>query len=581
MMQYLNFQNIKQNNQISKMIDFISQEQLLNREMWSRFVSVFTDKADNEDGYWRGEYWGKCMRGGCLVYQFNKSEELYEVLKEAVIKLLKTQDELGRFSTYEVDNEFKSWDIWCRKYVLTGLLHFYDICHEEDLKKVVLNACMRHVDYLISKIGNKPGQIRITDTSEWWLGVNSSSILEAIIDLYKKSKEARYFDFASYIVSEGGIRDGSLIEEVKNGIHRPVEYPEQKAYETMSFFEGIFEYAKLTNNDELMKISLRFFEDVNKYEISIIGNAGTNEECFSDTVINQLTKETRFMQETCVVVTWMRILAKLYFHTGDIKYYERFIKAGLNSFYGSINFNKEKGWAYFAKKDVEPLPFDSYSPLYLNRRGISTGGHNFFKDGTSYGCCACIGAASAGLLANLNYAEDENNIYINEYFNSEVKGKDFEIKISGDYFSLGEVEIEYKSNKPIKIRIPQWSKKTLIKIDNEEHVYKETGYISLGKVGKAIIKFDLHIEVLHLEEYVALTYGDITLGIDSESNPNIDLKELSYSQIRDLKLCETKLGDFVTLIGNFNNQKVIIKDYASCGKHWEDHSLILTAWIKK
>ncbi len=576
-MKYLDTCVNNQQNQIAKMIDFVMKSQLLDRKMWQRFVDVFIDKADNEDKYWRGEYWGKTMRGACLVYQYNHSQELYDVLKTAVINLIATQDELGRISTYKVENEFQSWDIWCRKYVLTGMLHFYDICSDEILKNQIINSMRKHVDYLISKIGSNKGQIKITETSEWWLGVNSSSILEAIIDFYKKTGDQKYFDFATYIVNEGGIKEGNLIDIVKSREYRPDEYPEKKAYETMSFFEGIYEYSKITHNKDLKDTALLFFEDVDKYEISIIGNAGTNEECFSDTVINQLTKQEKFMQETCVVVTWMRILAKLFLDTGNIKYYEKFIRGGLNSFYGSLNYNQQNGWAYYAKKVIEPLPFDSYSPLLYNRRGISTGGLNFFKDGTSYGCCACIGSAGAGLLANLSLTEDDNYIYINEYFNCKASNKDYLIKITGDYFSNGRVVIELQSQKAVKIRIPQWSKTTII--NNKE--VRETGYYLLEDRGLITIQFGINIEVHHLQDYVALTYGDITLGLDNESNPDIDFANIEYSNINNIHPSNNSLGDFVTLEGELNNNKVIMKDYASCGKHWNDKNLILTAWIKE
>ena len=565
-------------NQISKMISFVMNNQILDKEMWKRFVDVFEEKADDQDKRWRGEYFGKAMRGACLVYHFNKSKEIYEVLKEAVLNLLATQDELGRISTYKIENEFQSWDMWCRKYVLTGLLHFYDICEETEIKQFVLNSAKKHVDYIIQKIGNQEGQKRITDTSDFWLGVNSSSILEPILDLYKKTGEKRYLDFVTYIVNEGGIKNGNLLYEVRNNIHTPSEYPENKAYETMSFFEGIYEYSRIIKDKELEQLAIKFFEDVNKYEISIIGNAGTNEECFSDTVINQLTKETKFMQETCVVVTWMRILAKLFLTTGDIKYYERFIKAGLNCFYGSLNYNKQKGFEYYIKKEVEPLPFDSYSPLLWNRRGLSTGGLNHFKDGTSYGCCACIGAAGAGLLADLSITEDDDYIYINEYFNGEINGEDFHIEISGNYFQLGLVTINISSKKKVKVRIPEWSKNTIL----NGKAIKDVGYYLIEENNTALkIEFDLQIKTHPLQDYVALTYGDITLGLDNECNPNIDYCNLSYSQIKNIKVNTESLGDFVTLAGNYQDKKIIIKDYASCGKNWEDKHLLMTAWIKE
>ena len=62
-----------------------------------------------------GEYWGKLMRGACMTWQYTGDQELYKILREAVLKLLDTQDEEGRISTYSRQEEFNGWDIWCRK----------------------------------------------------------------------------------------------------------------------------------------------------------------------------------------------------------------------------------------------------------------------------------------------------------------------------------------------------------------------------------------------------------------------------------------------------------------------------------
>ena len=55
----------------------------------------------------------------------------------------------------------------------------------------------------------------------------------------------------------------------------------------------------------------------------------------------------------------------------------------------------------------------------MNRRGLSTGGVNFFKDGSAYGCCACIGAVSIGLLAMTTLIENEDEYVLNAYYDGE------------------------------------------------------------------------------------------------------------------------------------------------------------------
>ena len=116
-----------------RMLDFITGEQLARQDLWRLFISAFETKADDVDEGWRGEYWGKMMRGACLVYRCTSDKELYEVLTSAVLGLLETAEPDGRISGYSRDKECCGWDLWCRKYVLTGMLHFCDICTDEAL----------------------------------------------------------------------------------------------------------------------------------------------------------------------------------------------------------------------------------------------------------------------------------------------------------------------------------------------------------------------------------------------------------------------------------------------------------------
>ena len=235
---------------------FIIKKQLKDEKLWDKFVNVFLTKEDSEGNGWRGEYFGKMMRGACLAYKYLPDENLYSVLEKAVKKLLTYQDKSGRITTYTPESEFNGWDMWCRKYVLVGCLYFYDICKDEKLKKVILDVLVGHADYIVSKIGanKKP----ITKTSHIYGGLNSCTILEPIVVLYKSTGKKDYLDFAEYIVSTGGCETGNLIDLVNEGKY-PYAFPEVKAYEMTLFFEGVLAY--YTNSD-IEKNFEGFCEDI-------------------------------------------------------------------------------------------------------------------------------------------------------------------------------------------------------------------------------------------------------------------------------------------------------------------------------
>ncbi|MBR5987172.1 MAG: glycoside hydrolase family 127 protein, partial [Clostridia bacterium] len=282
-------------------VRFVLENQLLNETLWQKFVNVFVTREDAVDDGWRGEYFGKMMRGACLTYRYSPNEKLYALLKKTVRALIATADKEGRISTYPVSHEFCGWDLWCRKYVFVGCLYFYGICKDEELKESILAAMKRHLDYIEARIG-KNG-IAITDTSVWYGGMNSSSILEPVVELYKLTKEPRYLAFAEYIIHEGGCKQGSVVEAVKAGT-LPHEFPTTKAYETTSFFEGILAYYEVTGENKWLFLVEKFADLVAENEITLIGCAGCHGEHFDHAAVTQANdiKEKTIMQETCVTV---------------------------------------------------------------------------------------------------------------------------------------------------------------------------------------------------------------------------------------------------------------------------------------
>lgn len=174
------------------------------------------------------------MRGGCLTYRYSANEELYETLTFAVEELLKTIDGLGRISSYTVQTEFSGWDLWCRKYVLSGLQHFYSICKDEGLKAQIMTAMKKTADYICAHIGD--GKKDIRDTSNFWGGLNSCTILEPFVELYKLTGKRQYLEFAEYIIRSGGCSRGDMFACVEKEGSSPLQYPTTKAYETMSLY---------------------------------------------------------------------------------------------------------------------------------------------------------------------------------------------------------------------------------------------------------------------------------------------------------------------------------------------------------
>ncbi|MBQ4269810.1 MAG: glycoside hydrolase family 127 protein, partial [Clostridia bacterium] len=236
-------------------------QQMKDGELWKLLIRQFFNKTDDCDDGWRGEFWGKLMRGGALVYAYLRDAELYEALKAAVLGLLATQEENGRISAYSKEKEFHGWDVWARKYVMLGLEYFYEICNEESLKTQIIDALEKHAHYIMAHIGDGEGKITLLETSAAWGAINSQSIIQPFVKLYKLTNKADYLSYADYLISCGEGENGLFTLAKENKIS-PFEYPITKAYEMISCFEGILEYYEVDGKTERLNLCQSFADRI-------------------------------------------------------------------------------------------------------------------------------------------------------------------------------------------------------------------------------------------------------------------------------------------------------------------------------
>ncbi|MBR2647183.1 MAG: glycoside hydrolase family 127 protein [Clostridia bacterium] len=581
---------VEEKGLMSKAIRFVIENQMKDRVTWGKNTEVFTTREDSDEARWRGEFFGKQMRGAALVYTLTKDEELYDILTETVLSLLDRQDEYGRFSTYTVETEFNGWDMWCRKYVLVGMMYYHEICKDEALKERIINACCRHLDYVVAKIGDGEGQKSITATSEWWGCVNSCTILEPTIELYKRTGREDYLRFAEYIISKGGCSDCNLIELALQDEIAPYQYPVTKAYEMMSFYEGLVAYYEVTGEKKYLDATSRFIEAVAKTDITIIGCAGCTHELFDNSAVMQTEFHENIMQETCVAVTWMRVLRRLYQLTGEAKYIDRIEQTGYNTLYGSLNTELNEQWNMWEKIYYEAKCFDSYSPLYMNKRGRGIGGQMPFASGGYNGCCVAIGACGIALMPMTTVMQGADSVYVNMLFNGsaqvqDANGNTVTLQLESAYPANGNgtitVNCQDTAKLTLKIRKPAWCEDMTV----NGAAVKETGYYTLAgeyKNGDKIsISMQTPLKAHYLNEKIAFTYGALTLATDEQKSDRTLEKPVNVGNELTYTVEQPKGKDeLVRIVCKLEDgDELLLTDYQSCGKKWKSDKPRMTVWF--
>lgn len=572
--------------------------QLLDRNAWRHFIEAFRTSADSSDHGWRGEYWGKMMRGASLMQAYTGDEELYGVLCDAVVGLLDSQDAEGRFSSYSKETEFSGWDVWARKYVMTGLMHFRNVCRDEQLKERIVAALCRHADYITVRVGDGEDKIAITKTSNAWLGVNSASILEPFVELYKITSNTNYLDFAKHIISTGGCTGGDLVSLALEDKLRPFEYPETKAYETMSFFEGVLAYYEVTGEKRYFDAVVKFVEAVNESDITIIGCAGCTHELFDNSSLKQTEYSETIMQETCVTVTWMRLLARMLAATGDVRYADRIERSALNALYGSVNINMIDQLDICGATLVKGLPFESYSPLFNNKRGRGIGGFKRYPDGFYYGCCACISAAAMALYPRLAVMRSNEGFAVNWLYSGYAaattpNGGRIAFAMEGRYpqdtsFKLS-VSLDSTERFTISLRVPPYAIAPKVSICGESKEVA-TGYLLIDREwsdGDVIsLEFDKDLVETDLNGKVAFELGPLVLARDCNKEEKQSDLTLPLNAIREAdgkakwEPLQPEGFEMARIsIAKADGSSILLTDYASCGKNWNDDNNLMTVWM--
>lgn len=580
--------------------EYVTEKQLLDENLWKLFVNQYRIHSD-KNGDWRGEYWGKTMRGGCLIYESNKSERLYNVLAATVKEMISVQEKNGRLSTYPIEIEFNGWDMWCRKYVMLGMLYFLSICKSKNLERRIIVSLKKQADYIIDHIGAEEGKKSILDTCKLYGAMNSCSILEAFVKLYGVTNEKRYLDFAAYIVDGGFSKNLNLIDECLKGQTPPYMFPDVKAYEMMSCFEGLNEYYKYVKDDKYLKAIENFVDMLVKTDYTIIGCCGCSGEMLDNSSVTQTNYSDDIMQETCVTVTFIKLCAKLYLTTGNAKYLDYIEQSSYNAMYGSVNdteqtMKKTEGDVWVGddcyQVEHEAFPFDSYSPLVYNRRGKKVGGFMVMEDGRSYGCCACIGSAGIAIANLAAISIGDGSFSVNLYnplaFRTVYNGKEVKIAVTANVYTKNKAIIKVSGNNErfkLNLRIPRWMENPKITVDGKEtDTIVADEYVSIDREWeKSVIelKYSAPVRERVLNGKVAFTKGPIVLARDirlDDINSPLRIKAKDGKALRAKLVKNQVFKSNATYKIHAGDSDILVCDYASAGKNYDSDSSCITVW---
>lgn len=598
-------------------------EQTLKQLNYRVLADFFRNKTDP---FAAGEFWGKTVRAGSMIYRYSGDVELKKILDEAVTDMLSIQEADGCISSAPRERQPKGGsgsDLWERKYVLLGLLAYYDITEDP----AVLQAMKGLADYTIVQVGPAP-KTPITETGWAFCGIESSSILEPIVKLYHLTQEPRYLEFATYIVESGACARENLFEAILAG-KDPKDIgnngkPEEsiaKAYEMMSCFEGLVEYYRATGIPKWKEAALTFYRKLTEQEITLLGSGGADKpynlgpgtgEQWNYTWFEQTNPDITLMMETCVTVTWMKLCHQLLRLTGNGAIADEIERSAYNALAGAVRPDGR---------------FFEYFPRFNGTRNPKVN-YSFSIDGFDLSCCTANGPSGLGLLPLTAFMNSKDGPVVLFYVSGTARfplagGGEMTLRMKTNYPAEGTAEITVESitrktdKQQILFRVPRWCGDFGISVNGHKKNYSvfPGSYAALSRKWETGDRISLRIALpLRVydaphgsnragDPYIAFMYGPVMLARDARSGSDpflpVDFGNLSEelilpAQVRKLKeqsgenhteffAPQPKTADFpcgvcVTLESDAGPVEMI--DYASAGATWDEKSAFCS-WLPK
>ncbi|MFT3846551.1 MAG: glycoside hydrolase family 127 protein [Lacibacter sp.] len=531
---------------------------------------------------WAGEHVGKYLETACNTWKLTHNPALKKQMDRLMFELINTQKEDGYLGTYTPDQYWTSWDVWSHKYNLHGLLAYYSATGH----KPALEACRKMGDLLCRTFGKKQGQMDII-LAGTHMGMAATSVLDAMVELYKYTADKKYLDFCYYILDAWEQQNGPKVMSSILATGKVNKVGNGKAYEMLSNYVGLIKLYQITGDKKMLKAVEMAWQDIVNNQLYITGTSSSHEHFQADDYLPAGSKDN--MGEGCVTTTWIQLNQNLFDVTGDIKYIYQLEKSVYNHLLAAEN----------------PLTgCVSYYTSLMNK-----------KPYTCFITC-CQSSVPRGIalvpkftFGNINHVPTvlfyEPAVYRETITTADNKSLDVVFKLDGNFPESGNLVLSIISSKPgnfpIALRVPDWSSNFTAKLGDKVYRGSPDQFITISnnwKTGdKVIISFEMPVKLIaggeNYPEQIAFQRGPQILAVDGSVN-SANITDLLTNEKAGVSINEVELADeskilpaewfgkqaYSVRILN-SNGKIVLVPFAEAGQSGADIKVWLPVQIKK
>jgi DUF1680 family protein len=289
-------------------------------------IDCFAHRPGPQD--WAGEHAGKFLHAATNTWLYTNDPRLKTLMDRMARELIATQLPDGYLGTYTDDQRWTSWDVWVHKYDLLGLLAYYQATGYQP----ALEAARKIGDLLARTFGTGPGQRDIIAAGTH-VGMAATSVLEAMVNLYRFTGDIRYLNFCDYLVRSWDQPNGPKIMASLLSTQSVFHTANAKAYEMMSNLVGLVELYRVTGKAQYLRPAEIAWRDIVAHRLYVTGTTSASEHFQDDGVLPG--EESSNVGEGCATVTFLQLTWQLLRATGESQYADQLEQTVYNALLGA------------------------------------------------------------------------------------------------------------------------------------------------------------------------------------------------------------------------------------------------------
>jgi DUF1680 family protein len=534
---------------------------------------------------WSGEFAGKHLTGAAQVLDTTNDERLKAHLVAFVQAFVAHQDADGYLGPFpkahrltgnapNVDGKGgPTWDAWGHYHAMIGLL----LWHEKTGDEKALAAARKIGDLLCDRFLGDDRKPRLVDTGSTEMNLAPAHSLAL---LYRRTGEPRYLALARQIVDEefaakgddGKPLAGDYLNVGLNGT--PFYEGPKPRWESLHPIMALSELAMITGDERYAKAFEHLWWSIAETDIHNHGGFSSGEQA-------QGNPYHKGAVETCCTVAWMAMTLEMLRLTGDPMAADELELSTYNAGLGA--WHPSGAWSTYNTPMDGVRRANSDEIVFQARPGSP-----------QLNCCSVNAPRILGLLSQWRLMRDAKGLRLNTYDPQDLDttlpdGTDVHFDIVGRYPVDPNVLVSVTVSKPtrfaLRLRIPHWSARTQVKVDQVPVSDVRAGtYLVLDREwsgGTTIrLTFDfaprLWVGERESDGRSSVYRGPILLAYDRRLNPDEDDPSLDIAAVRGMRPVIAEGSIMAMQLTEANGRSHTLCDFASAGQDGSPYR----SWLK-